>query len=136
MSDVAKTDWNTLGKSAVNEVLEWAKGAKEFVAEQAPELVQEVLAWGFWSNLIWAAVAAVIAVVMTIITVKLIRFALTSWDHIYSKDLEFPVVVGYIISGIAAVVFAISSCCAVYNTFYIAVAPRMYLIEYLTDLTK
>ena len=128
MSNAAQTDWNTLGKSAVNEVLEWAKGAKEFVADQAPELVREVLAWGFWSNLILSIMLFLFAFIAVVVALKASKGCL-------NKETPVCFIIA-LVTSIGSILLFINGIIFAYEALYVHIAPLMYLIEYLKDLTK
>lgn len=128
MSDATTVDWNGLGKEAINEILEWAKGAKEFVSEQAPELVREILAWGFWSSAIVAIVCAILVPVLLVLAYKLGKDSL---------ERETPLAFfSCMVLSISCFLCTIALSMNAYQAFYVSIAPRMYLLECLRDLVK
>ena len=100
--------------------------AGDFAVEQAPLVVQEYLAWGFWSSAFWAT-ALLIPVV--IYAFQLRRFCRWAWDNSDSDAEVLPV-----ICTIAAVVVAGIGLSFVSDMIQIAVAPRVYIIEQLKAL--
>jgi len=128
MSNVTTADWNGLSQLAIKEIIEWAKGAKEFVSEQSPELVQEILRWGFWSSTIVAIICAILVPVLLVAACKIGKDCL---------DRKNPTALyGCIILSIGCLSCIISMFVNGYQAFYIALAPRVYLLGYLKNLMK
>ena len=137
MSELAtKVDWNKLSLEAVTEITTWVKGARDFVTEQAPELVREVLAWGFWSQVVWATIYLFIALSFAFVLRKLVKFGLgKAEEHDWDDNEIIGFKVGMIFSHVPVLVFFILTMIKVSNAVYIHIAPRMYLLSYLKKLT-
>ena len=124
MSTLATTDWSKLSGEAVKEVFEWIKGAKDFVAEQAPMLVNEVISWGFWSHFVIGSIAFIFFITTIVCFFKSVKGLMSGEPYIAG------IIVSFIIGGIALGM-------ALYNLYmclYVYFAPRMYLIEYFKEL--
>lgn len=110
------------------ELIDWLRGVAEkggeFVAEQAPLLAEEIVAWHFWSSVFMAVVlllgAAFVFCVSAVIWFKARR---VFWDD-YGPE---PVLILPFIVVSLLLVFAASNC---YEAVKASVAPRIVLIEY------
>lgn len=125
---MATADWDKLGQEAVGEIIEWTKGAKDFVSEQAPELVREVLAWGFWSHAIWAIACGLGVTLFVLVAIICARA--------FSKTDNDDYVGGALVGMIGALIIGVFLVCNVIDMFYVVIAPRVYLLEYLKGLVK
>jgi len=125
-------DWNGLGQEAIGEIIEWTKGAKDFVTEQAPLLVQEVLAWGFWYYFIWAAFCATAILVGMFGIYSIMRCYFTKPAE--SRDGDFLGATAVVSA--ATLVPLVFFCLNLIWMLKIVIAPRMYLLEYLSKLVK
>ena len=56
MTDEVVAKVASMSDAAFSKALEYVESAESFVVEQAPLLVQEILAWGFAENLIYAVI--------------------------------------------------------------------------------
>jgi len=128
MNEVA-TKWNELGQKAVTEIIEWTKGAKDFVSEQAPELVREVLAWGFWSHCILVIIFGLLLLASIVGACKLIKGAKKAYD-------ADGWIVGFIFTTLFSIGLTVGVIINLYGCFYITIAPRVYLLKYLGGLVK
>ena len=107
-----------------------AETAGGFVAEEAPIVVEQVLAWNFTASLIMFIAGIVLIIVAIIATPKAIR-ACNSGGWAYAEAAE-PLVVIPMIS-----LYAISVILLFEHTWLkIAIAPKLYLLEYAADLIK
>ncbi len=135
-------NWNELGIETVKEVISWVKGAKDLVSEQVPELIQEILAWNFWSNIFTAIIACVVGFCFVVIAHKLKNKV----DKIYQKSTEelTPSERGEInaldilrVSSwgvvVLTILFAVKD---IYDAMYVWIAPRAFMLDYLKDIIK
>jgi len=137
---MAMADWEKMGQDAIGEILEWTKGAKDFVSAQAPEVVKEILRWGFWSNLIWVAFS--IGVMWLLLKVSNWWMDYTPEGDENDKPAErseklHPAYSGFVCicyAGIA--VFGIFIIIDLLDVLYITIAPRLYLIDYLKGMMQ
>ena len=138
MSETAVAVWDKLGQEAVGEIIEWTKGAKEFVSEQAPELVREVMAWGFWSNFCLACLFMCLTCFFTLLFFVgkngLRRTKDDPSSSTFNRRDSWWIVT--ISSFIVTIPFFSLLFFRIYMCVYVSVAPRMYLLGYLKGLTK
>jgi hypothetical protein len=103
----------------------------DFAKEQVPLVIQEVLAWGFYSNLFYTLLNLVLLIVFSVLYFKLCKWMIRLMDE---SD-------GFSTFGILLGTIPISVVCmnlVSYSllTLKICVAPRLYLIETLQTLLK
>jgi len=103
------------------------KKAGEFSAEQAPLVVQEFLAWEFWSSF----VAFLICSLLTAITLGVSAW----WWKNDKSDLETKCLV-VLIPVLACVFMQIPVWTNAYNAGKVAVAPRIVVLEKISELVK
>lgn len=114
-------------------LLQWsanvAEKAGNFAAEQTPLLVQEYLAWAFWSSLFYGIAFLVVAVVCGITTYKLVRKA---WCESDNEPL-------FILSVVPCVVCFLC-CFGTFDSFVdaakVKIAPRVIIVEKIAGLAK
>lgn len=103
------------------------KKAGEFSAEQAPLVVQEFLAWEFWSSFVAFAICSLI--------VLLVAGAFIYWLRGTKEDTEFKVLVG-VVPGMVCLFMQIPIWTNAYNAGKVAVAPRIVVLEKISELVK
>lgn len=59
MNDEAKAELESRVVAYLDGLEKELSGAKEFVKDEAPRVASEFLAWEFWSNFVFAVIAAV-----------------------------------------------------------------------------
>lgn len=100
--------------------------AVEVMQEQAPELVREVLAWHFCKSLL-LFVAGIVAIGLLVVAVKSTK---KNWATIYRADGEIFCFMGCgILLGIG-----IGMVTTNITWLQIWIAPRLFLLEYVSDL--
>lgn len=122
---------------AIRKTVEVAGQAKDFVLEQAPDVVQQYLAWHFWSSIIVAALMLVLCFTfLTLARVFLKKHreveAQAKAERIayYSNDWGVGVGVFCVMATAVMVPFTIN----VLEAVKIAIAPKVYLLEALAKL--
>lgn len=113
--------------------LETMEGAvtasKDFVAREAPLVVQEYLQWCFWEACLWVVIDAVaVTLIMTVWTRACRRFADDGGD-------EFGIL-GIGVGWLAAGGFVLSAIFNAMAALQITIAPRVFLLERLAELVK
>ena len=121
----------------VNSLLAWienvAKNTEGFIVEQSPLVVQELLAWALWSNMIGivAVVAGMAALVYVAARVgpPLHKKAADSGDMNaeMAEALGAVAVVGSIIGACVGIVFMSLT------VIKVVVAPRLYILEWVGE---
>ena len=104
------------------------KNAGDFVVEQTPLLVQEILTY----NLIFHGSLVGIGI---FIAVMLISLTLYFWPKINWKDVDQVMILmfGNLFGWATSIVLILIN---VFTVIKIIFAPRLYLIEYVSDLIK
>lgn len=103
------------------------KKAGEFSAEQAPLVVQEFLAWEFWSHFTGAVACLVLLLIIAVVL----------WN-IYKSTEPFDELrfAGSLFSTFAAVGLMIGLAVNSYSAGKVAVAPRIVVLEKIATLVK
>lgn len=108
-----------------------AETAKTFVLSELPGVVQQLLAWKFWQSLIGMICFIVAMTALIIIFVKLTKKAVKA-----EFSDEVPFIIGSFVSGLVALFSAIIYICEAtpLTWLQICLAPKIYLIEYASEL--
>ncbi len=121
-------------KEQLTEVLGAANGAKDFAIEQLPLVAQEFIAWEFWGSVGMATISGVIALLALVASVLLWRKA-NEYDRKGDSAAEGISLLFFV----AAFAFIGASLCSLIDTYHaarVSVAPRVVLIEKLSELVK
>jgi hypothetical protein len=138
MDDKTKAELLEAGSKVTSqfaaELLAMLRAAKDFSVEQAPLVVKELLGWAAVSAGIWLIVALALFA-FGVLLFKRTNLARKAWkpQHAYEMNPWEPAVV------LSATLFTTGlsvSVWALREIAYVTVAPRVYLIEYLSDLVK
>lgn len=98
----------------------------ETIQAEAPELCEQILAWGFWCSLIWFIFWAICIVTVPILTHKLVMC-------IKKKDLyDGACMYNILWSEFFIVAFLLAST----GWLKILIAPKLYLIQYISEIIK
>lgn len=104
--------------------------AGNFVLEQAPDVIQQYLVWEFYSNLI-------LSIIAVLISIFFIRIYSICWKVGEEGKWDNPgPVLGLLIFGIMSIAFFFGSLERVYHMVKVSVAPKIVLIEKMSDLIK
>ena len=111
------------------EMLELLKSAKDFTLEQLPEVAKEVLTYNFYSSLFGFFIGLGFAYIA-------FKFFKSSKDHkdedIWDIGKQLKLILGMVFTGIALITLIDNGD----NVIKIKLAPRLYLIEYVSHLVK
>lgn len=121
---VAQPDTRTIVNSFLIELLEFSKDAGAFAKEQVPLVLKEYIYWGIASRIVWMLPF----LVMLYFSVRIWRWAIDSASE--SDGIEFLPTVIYTAIMVTGII---------YNALKLTkaiVAPRVYLLETLSDLIK
>lgn len=110
--------------------LEYLSSAEAFLKAEMPEFIKELLAWSFY-NAMFKGI---------ILLVLFIGFAILSFTF-YKKHLKKPVdcydLGTFLIGGLAFIfIFGGLLVCQIQTMIKIKLAPRVFLIEQVRDLTR
>lgn len=105
--------------------------ASDFAIEQTPLVVQEYLSWIFWSNIFLFALNIIIIIFCIFLMFKL-RFVM-------AKNMDTDIAVGFqilcfIMSSVGIILGFIFSAVSLYYAIKVAVAPRVVLLEKISEL--
>ena len=123
-------DWEKVSKEALEKALAWIEAGSEFVTEQAPLVIKEILFWGIVSHGFWVALGLLFLCGLVTFIVKYKNI-----DHWKSCDdpafcRGFLVTLASVGSAASFIVTAVH----VHGLLYIWAAPRLYLISELRAL--
>jgi hypothetical protein len=114
----------TLLLETLTEMKEGAKAAGGFVVEQAPDLIQQLLAYEFWSAALFAIVLLGTAILMGFLARWIIR------------RLEDGAEVLAIFPAIVGVVCMVGAFSLGAKALKIRLAPKVFIVEYAAKLLK
>lgn len=103
----------------LNRFVEGVDRAAEFGAEQLPSLVEQLLAWKMASHIMWLVVSIII--ILTILYII--------WRSNGSIQ-DAPIITGFVI----IVIFGIVGIANIHNILMVNFAPKLYVLEYASDL--
>lgn len=119
-------------ETKLTQILDWVeqsiKTAGDFVAEQAPLYIQELLAWNFWFSLIWFC--AGFALLITFFCC--LRTVIKS-DQNFWSDKNSPRAIPVVLGGAISLIIGVPLTCSNLEWLKICVAPRVFLLEYVAD---
>jgi len=134
------------------ELLSMLRGGREFVIEQAPDVIQQWIAWGFWDAAIKAGAALLVCIVTGVAAAKFVRRAREAtgpcrYAPIHGvKDREpcrdsfcagtEPWVAGAIFSTVAAVIAFCVTIGSGIDAAHVAIAPKAWLLEQALRLAR
>jgi hypothetical protein len=112
----------------INTLTGYLKDGAAFVKAQAPDVIQQLLAWELSLAWFWAIITAILMILAP-------SFAIHNYRRIHGEYDD-----GHIVASIAGwVVMVISSIgfiCNVMTIIQINVAPKIFLLEYLKGMLK
>lgn len=112
-------------EAAAQELLTVVKDSKQFILEQAPDVVQEIIRWGIGKN----CFQLILGTLFLLISWKLYLAKLKGKEWV--DDEIMPVVLAVGILGVGGALLAPSS---IFNLIKIYAAPKLYILEYLGNL--
>ena len=116
-----------------DQMLQWLRAGQEFAANQAPDLIRQILTWGLASSAFWAGFGLLIIVLGEAGRRWLIR------NGVHFKEIaDYPhpgPFFGYVGVLLAYVAGGVTILHHVYTIVQILAAPKLYLLEYLVSLT-
>lgn len=119
-----------MGPKALDELQSWISTTKDFVTEQAPLVVQEIINWGMAQHVVWMII---FAFPVTVGIFGLRKRAKVDWTaHSDITAEQAWCTIKLIIGGIGFIGFFVN----VYWFCYVFFAPRLYVLDYLRDLIK
>jgi len=114
----------TLSENLTKELLEGLQGTKAFVITQAPDVIQQILQW--------KSAEAGFFVVVSLLLLGLGTWWWPKWTF-DGDESDTPYMIGSVTALVIGVVMIFPN---LYTMLQIHVAPKIFLIEYLTRLLK
>ena len=112
-------------QDALGVLLQDMLSAKEFVVDQAPDVVQQLLTIGMWDATMSVSIGVVLAIV-----------AWRTWITLWASENEETKPLGPIFGCIVGFVATLFIFGGSYYALKIKVAPKVYIIEYVMDLVN
>ncbi len=118
-------------ETALVDLLSTVKDVKEFTLEQAPEVLQQLITFHLWANIVWL----IICVALMIAAIPIGRRCIEENSKPLLKrrepfELAIPMF-GGVFLGVFVIPFA---CCIIYEILHITIAPKLYIIEYIAKI--
>lgn len=128
INSVYSNKGETMQKNMMDFAKEFTEKGIDFIEKQAPQLCNEVIRWGIGQEVFWI----VICILMSIACIVFLK----KYSRVFAKETgdEFVQGMCYIIPMCLLVTNIIGLCCAIWQLVYICVAPRLYLLEVMTEL--
>lgn len=126
---------------ALQGIIQFATETKDFVVAQAPDVVQQLLRYEFWTSLGQQMSVVFGFLALLVFGAHLLKyrwFIVTDYSESQKNERELPsIVIGCICSviGIFGTVIPLL-CTTTLVWFKVAVAPKIFLIEYAANLIK
>ena len=115
-------------------LIEYVKQGADFVKEQAPLYVQELISYGIWIS-IFEMILCVLGVIGgTIGLVKLIKYV--NCEEGYDTDAAGIIAMGFMALVVLIVFCVVAFCIDGENLIQATVAPRVYVVEKLMSICK
>ena len=121
-------------QQALVHVINSAVNAKEFIVQQTPEVIQQLLLWHGVSGFLMFIFGVVWCAVIVVVSKKRIKKAV---DSVFYGGDVFMHYIGYLLALMALFVVAIPGLCLInFEWLQIWLAPKVWLIEYASNLIK
>lgn len=130
------------GIESLEEIQTWLKSGKDFVIEQSPLLIQEIINWGLYESIFYLILNIIIFFISIFLVVKLTpisKFGKNLWEQESSGDLtpeQGMYLVAVILGCIGLIVGFINISIYTHHTIFIGIAPRLYVLQELASLLK
>lgn len=117
----------------LTKLIESVTSVQNFVLEQAPDVIQQLLAWNFYSGLIWGTIGILTSLVLVCVFFK----KYLPWtDTLNYVDKTPGLIFGAFIFGLFLTISALVGICSLTEALKIYIAPKLWLIEYAAQLIK
>jgi len=125
-----------LANDALKSLIESATQTKDFVIDQAPDIINQLLYWKFFENLI----LGIIPLVLVLISLMIVLICSRDFvKNMYEDDISLKSVI-FIIStviGVGGLIgFITGGFSSLMTALQIYIAPKIFLVEYAAELVK
>lgn len=118
---------------SLTSLLEWVDTAGEFVSDQAPLVVNEILAWGVTKETTQAVGVSLITLVVLMATSAVWAWKIKKKINPIKQDI--PLLLMALVLGLTLSIGLCFTCVDEWlDVVYINVAPRLYILEQLKGL--
>lgn len=104
----------------------------EYLQQQAPDVVEQMLRWKLVNSILYAASGVVVSVAFLIISILLVSYLKKHGDDPDSDFAVAPLAVSAVFFVIGCIVSLVSICTAI----EIYIAPKWYLVETMLNKLK
>lgn len=126
-------------EKALVKIIEMATEGAEltgrFVADQAPDAIQQLLRWHYVESLCYFSVGVVMAIVCVILSFKSYRIYNAERQKPYMEREDGPLIALCVIMGLL-LVFTPGIICSNLDWLQISISPKVWLIEYAKEIIK
>ena len=126
MTTEATNTLETVAIDLIQKTISNLEGAKDFVVSELPDVVSQLLVWNGVESFIWFIVGVIILILMIYGNIRQIRY----WKE---QDEVDPRV---LLNIIQMFTFIASIECLNITWLKIWLAPKVWLIEYVSELTR
>jgi hypothetical protein len=114
----------------LSELINGFIATKDFVLEQAPDVINQLLLFSLGQSIVWGIFQLSVVIAAAICLKRALNWKPDSTDDRLTKDLMIPVL--FLTSGIFAISFLFTSV----EILKISLAPKLFLLEYAANLLK
>lgn len=123
-------------KENIGEIIDklqiYVENAENFAADQAPQLLQEIIYWGIIEN----SIDAFIGLIVLSICSYAVYYFFTKYPTADDEEQEVAYVFGIIVSSTASIISFCVTLAQLQMVLYIYFAPRLYLIDRISDIAR
>lgn len=122
-----------ISKELAKELLGTLTSTKDFILDQAPDVVRQLLLWELWSSIFFGSIFLLVLIFSAILIYKM-HYVANETGVSYSKqESAFTFM---LVGGASLLTGVVGACFQSYDIIKVLVAPKIFLIEYLTNLLK
>lgn len=122
------------GVESIEEIQTWLQSGKDFVSEQAPLVVNEILKWGIASSIFWM-VFGILLLIIAVIAGKIAIWTMRNGKPTDDGDVFVfisTIITTMVTSTAGFLLFSVNT----YNLIFMLFAPRLYILDELSKLLK
>lgn len=129
------------GLESLEEIQSWLQSSKDFVTEQAPLLIQEIVRWGIFKSVLYISLSLVLFIIGILLVYRgyFSKKSHKDWETILPSgpSLEqgtriIETVVGCVVTFVTFITMWVD----IFSLVFVLTAPRLYVLQTLSDLLK